>query len=639
MDPNNLNTQSKINTSTNVQNLSIINRNVVNLKASNGINNKTNASKNLTVTNNPYTSNNGSLKINSNNNLTLNKENFSDIKQLTLRELLESSERKSERINEKGKLSPVNSSVGMATDRSTLTNYISYNSINNSSNSHSTPSGSFNGSISATKSSTTGLNCSAIPFVPQGNYLNRDLLESGQHIDLGLSGFDYVYERGLDSRDFEKDLSDDQTLREDSIENGFVGMTERRGGLSWIRTNNGNLLPQIENTWLKHIITSLQTNKVALMNFFNNLEKCLIESVQFLYKEGIKPYLGDVANQMKRSICDNFWSAAEVAYVSLHCKNAVRLQIELRVKGEMGWVVYLLHEPHNFRGFVDTHSTVNNYSDYYWRQLNTFASSILTNNHSLTSNDQSTQNSASVNGNKEKEDKDFNGGRYAFAERLKNEVEAFKDMRLGEVVHLVQLAIYSGIFVYAQRILLPVAACEKTAQELFPKVKKSRYPVCTSINEVLKIVSLLVDGRRNGLVLAQLKQQFMLQFNRELNPLSFGYRKLQNLLLSDLFNANYHLFVPVDSPHRTHIQNRKYPIPPGCKIFRQSKLHFDPNKFPNPITDFYDQYHTICPIHTPSGSSYDRPFDKIGKECTCLWRIEFATLPKVVQDSICDYLD
>ncbi|BAM40815.1 conserved hypothetical protein [Theileria orientalis strain Shintoku] len=297
MDPNNLNTQSKINTSTNVQNISVINRNVVNSNASNGINNKNNATNSLTVNNNTYTSNNCSLKINSNNNLTLNKENFSDIKQLTLRDLLESSESKSERINEKSKLSPVDSSVGLATDRSTATNYISYNSINNSSNAHSTPSGSFNGSISAPKSSTAGLNCSAIPFVPQGNYLSRDLLESGQHLDLGLSGFDYAYERGLDSRDFEKDLSDDQTLREDSIENGFVGMTERRGGLSWIRTNNGNLLPQIENTWLKHIITSLQTNKVALMNFFNNLEKCLIESVQFLYKEGIKPYLGIVDTQ------------------------------------------------------------------------------------------------------------------------------------------------------------------------------------------------------------------------------------------------------------------------------------------------------------------------------------------------------
>eukprot|EP00375_Theileria_parva_P000252 XP_762921.1 hypothetical protein [Theileria parva strain Muguga] len=79
--------------------------------------------------------------------------------------------------------------------------------------------------------------------------------------------------------------------RED-IHQGMIGIAERRGGLSWIRTSNGNLLPQIENTWLKHIITSLQSNKLALMNFFTNLEKCLIESVQFLYREGIKPYLG-----------------------------------------------------------------------------------------------------------------------------------------------------------------------------------------------------------------------------------------------------------------------------------------------------------------------------------------------------------
>uniref|UniRef100_A0A3B0MTJ1 OST-HTH Associated domain containing protein, putative n=1 Tax=Theileria annulata TaxID=5874 RepID=A0A3B0MTJ1_THEAN len=460
------------------------------------------------------------------------------------------------------------------------------------------------------------------------NNVSRRELTDKRELQIKKEGFERrdQYERNdpFEHREqYDSDqMTNEQYIRQqmyyrDDIQQGMIGIPERRGGLSWIRTSNGNLLPQIENTWLKHIITSLQSNKLALMNFFNNLEKCLIESVQFLYKEGIKPYLGDVANQMKRSICDNFWSAAEVAYVSLHCKNTVKLNIELRVKGEMGWVVYLIKEPTNFKGFVDTHSTVNSYDDYYWRQLNLFASSILTNNN-----------------DKVKDDKDFNGGRYAFAERLKNEVEAFKNMRLGEVVHLVQLAIYSGIFVYTQRILLPVSACEKTAQELFPKLKKSRYPICTCINEVLKIVSLLVDNRKNGLVLAQLKQQFMLQFNRELNPLSFGYRKLQNLLLSDLFNQNYHLFVPVDSPHRTHIQHSQYPIPSGCKIFKQSKLQFDPLKFPTPLTDYYDQYYNICAKHSKTGNTGYR-----GKECTCLWKLEYDTLPPVVKDSIKDYLD
>ncbi|CCF76089.1 Protein PFF0380w [Babesia microti strain RI] len=356
-----------------------------------------------------------------------------------------------------------------------------------------------------------------------------------------------------------------------------VGTTERHGGLTWNRHSNNVLLPYIENTWLKHMIDSLKDKPEWYERFFNNLEKCLKDAVTFLYRQGIKPYLGDVANQMKRSVADNFWSAAEVAYVSINCKDIVKLKIELRVKGEMGWVVYLAQEPPWFKGFVNTHSTIDNYSPYYWRALNKFSVDMVSYNNAKNG-DISTV---------------FSGGRYAFAERLKEQVDAFKDMRLGQVVHLVQLAIYSGIFVYAQRILLPVTACEKTAEELFPRQKKVRYPVCMSIREVAHIISLLVDHRRNGMVLAQLKQQFMLQFNRELNPMYFGYRKLQNLLLSETFSENYNLFVPIDSPHRTHLQNKKYPIPNGCRIFQQSKLAYDPKRFWTPMDDWYDQLHVL----------------------------------------------
>lgn len=153
---------------------------------------------------------------------------------------------------------------------------------------------------------------------------------------------------------------------------------ERRGGLTWIKNPNGVLVPYIENTWLKHMITTLLPDTEALMKFLKTLQTCLEEAVLFLYKEGIKPYLGDVANQMKRSIVDNFWSASEVAFVSLHCREMVDLKIELRVKGEMGWVVYMREEPPGFLGFVDTHSTVDCYSKYHWRALNQFAVDIMT---------------------------------------------------------------------------------------------------------------------------------------------------------------------------------------------------------------------------------------------------------------------
>ncbi|GIX62006.1 uncharacterized protein BcabD6B2_14410 [Babesia caballi] len=381
------------------------------------------------------------------------------------------------------------------------------------------------------------------------------------------------------SRTIEKQRSHDRGYVNFTGYSGSRAVTERRGGLTWIRYPNGVLVPYIENTWLKQMLTTLLPDPDALSKFMKHLQGCLEEAVLFLYNEGIKPYLGDVANQMKRSVSDNFWSACEVAFVSLQCSDLVQLKLELRVKGEMGWVVYLLQEPPGFRGFVDTHSTVDTYSNYHWRALNKFAVEMLTaKNAPLKTGDQATEAALG-----------FTGGRYAFAERLREEVHAFQSMRLGEVVHMVQLAIYSGIFVYAQRILLPVAACTKTAEEMFPRVKKVRHPVCLSLDEVRQIVSLLVDGRKTGLVLAQLKQQFMMQFNKELNPVVFGYRKLQNLLLSEHFSHEYQLFVPIDSPHRTHILHRKYTMPHGCRLFQQSKLEFDPSKFWSSLDEWFDE--------------------------------------------------
>eukprot|EP00371_Babesia_bovis_P002530 XP_001611177.1 hypothetical protein [Babesia bovis T2Bo] len=412
----------------------------------------------------------------------------------------------------------------------------------------------------------TALKISPQPYNIKGEYRQNNRQHSRDKVNSDTN-------RGFDYRFHERDAT-----RLNNTCSSNVTM-ERRGGLTWIRGSNGVLIPYIENTWLQQMITKLVSDSESLWQFMNTLKTTLMESVLFLYSEGIKPYLGDVANQMKRSIADNFWSASEVAFVSLHCQDTVDLRTELRVKGEMGWVVYLREKPPGFLGFVDTHSTVDPYSNYHWRALNNFAVDIMRACKAPVKNDNEASEGLVS----------FTGGRYAFAERLREEVHAFRSMRLGEVVHLVQLAIYTGVFVYAQRILLPVTACEKTAEEMFPRMKKARHPICSSLDEVRRIISLLVDNRKHGLVLAQLKQQFLMQFNKELNPITFGFRKLQNLLLSNHFNNQYQLFVPIDSPHRTHIQHRRYTIPLGCRAFQQSKIVFDPNKFWSPLDEWYDE--------------------------------------------------
>ncbi|ANQ09064.1 Uncharacterized protein PCOAH_00036240 [Plasmodium coatneyi] len=463
--------------------------------------------------------------------------------------------------------------------------------------------------------------------------------------------------------------------------------------------------PTIENTWLKKVLLIIKKEDLDLDAFFFKLKYYFYKSVLFLYQEGIKSYLGDVANQMKIYVNYNFWSASEVAYILRQLTNLCSIQIEVRVKGEIGCVIYLNEEPKGFQGFVDSHNLNDTFTKKDWILLHRFAIKMMQyrkegnddkgsdpssptlpammeeqgkvrhsengttelgtdgcvvhqedgKNDKLpdelvdesdvaqkgcssnvdfpfgedksgsdahmellspasvafaaalseaATEEEPTQVATKVDANvatdvtadatvnpqpgrsedgsecifcspttKKLKSYMFNGGRYAFAAKLKHEIKHFKSKRLGDIIHLVQLAIHKGIFVYSQRILLPVSACEKSADDLYPKIKNFNYELCDTLGEVMRIISLLVDHKPNGLVLAQLKQQFILQFKKELNSLHFGYKKLQNLLLAEPFSKHYKLYIPNCNMHRTHIQHKKYRIPDNCRIFQKESIN------------------------------------------------------------------
>ncbi|CEL98155.1 unnamed protein product [Vitrella brassicaformis CCMP3155] len=110
------------------------------------------------------------------------------------------------------------------------------------------------------------------------------------------------------------------------------------------------------------------------------------------------------------------------------------------------------HIPCGFRGWVDQKSSVNPYPERVWRQLSDYLCALLRDGG--CGRGEATGELAYQ----------FKGGRYGMAMELKKRsLHWTNEWTLGEMCHIVQLAITKGLLAYENNILQPVAVCKGIA--------------------------------------------------------------------------------------------------------------------------------------------------------------------------------
>ncbi|KAL8429578.1 hypothetical protein ACSSS7_006508 [Eimeria intestinalis] len=365
------------------------------------------------------------------------------------------------------------------------------------------------------------------------------------------------------------------------------GHRQRVAGVDVWRLTDGCIVPRIEGAPLS---AYLAERAEAL----EELEEALLSCVQFLYKEGIKPFAGEIAHQLRKRTNAGTWLPSEVVALAMASEH-VYPKVERRVKGEDGWVILLKPhlEPEEFEGFVDTRAKENLYTQEQWLHFNKYFIDKLR------------QGSLSPSC--------FTEGRYALAERMREEVPAFSKTRLAHLIRMIQLASWNRVLTYRDKALIPVAACPAAAREFIqrhctdPKGEKAA-ATAAAVAHLLKVMRKIVNPEPLGIFLAQLKDLVRWTTHERLDAGVYGHPKLQDLLLSDPFSRFYRLYTPEGNDHCTYVQSKQYLLPKGAVLHRKASVAWRSRECPmggsdTPLADSRVwQFKALVPI----GGAADR---------------------------------
>eukprot|EP01069_Polyplicarium_translucidae_P001518 Polyplicarium_translucidae@DN1697_c0_g1_i1.p1 len=214
----------------------------------------------------------------------------------------------------------------------------------------------------------------------------------------------------------------------------------------------------------------------------------------------------------------------------------------------------------------------------------------------------------------------FKGGRYGLAMELKRRTPALRNMRLGDVCHLVQLAINRGILCYEKSVLQPVASCLNRTQAFlrgnyssFEKLlafynslpagklcARPPEPPATpprpaphedvrvpdtpgasagtiSLKQVATLTAHILDSKPCGSELAEVARGLESKFKLKLHPEAFGVTKMIDLFLLPEMQRIFRLFCTAKTRHKVIIQLKKHKVPDWARaIQRKKKLTTDP---------------------------------------------------------------
>ncbi|KAL3126827.1 hypothetical protein CHM_7g410 [Cryptosporidium hominis] len=186
----------------------------------------------------------------------------------------------------------------------------------------------------------------------------------------------------------------------------------------------------------------------------------------------------------------------------------------------------------------------------------------------------------------------FKGGRYGVAMEIhKAKISQLEDLSLGELSHLVQLAINGGILQYENNVLKPRCTCVKIAAAALSmdvdQIESNETPNddsnCSALINRIEKKSLhnkLIDLKNelneililypNGILLSLLKRFYNRYWGKKLSPTTFGYTHISTLLLSDELKKTCRLYF--DSLNHVIVQSTQFNIPENVRLLEEKKF-------------------------------------------------------------------
>ncbi|CAD7952531.1 unnamed protein product [Amoebophrya sp. A120] len=273
------------------------------------------------------------------------------------------------------------------------------------------------------------------------------------------------------------------------------------------------------------------------------------EGLTFYSDDNLRPYTVSKAEmqQMKEALTSLYMDRilpdekTLKARLKVHCAegsplltddfiNAYRLLPEyVVVKNENGNIVISLAKelvPADFLGFVDPTSNADPYGKDVWDGFETYLGSMIETFQSQSRQ----QNPTGVT---------FHRGRYGMAVDLyKRELEFFKDLTLGEVCHVVELAIQRDLLHYENNLLLPAQACGKYHNAIYgvptASAANQRHTGSSSyiqsMEELKYLLADLLTRYPEGFNLSTLKTKIKAYYNKRLSETVFHETKLLTLV-------------------------------------------------------------------------------------------------------------
>ncbi|CEL95613.1 unnamed protein product [Vitrella brassicaformis CCMP3155] len=251
-----------------------------------------------------------------------------------------------------------------------------------------------------------------------------------------------------------------------------------------------------------------------------------------LYQDQIRPHEPDVLRRLQEN------GASEHLQ-----QNFLRLYETLPeysvLYNEGSPVVMFKKEPELFEGWIDPNSSDDPYPEEVWQGFLGHIAVLM-----QTTNSGKRPECPNLGRYQ------FKGGRYGMAMELyRQQLSFLQHLTLGQVCHLVQLAISRGILAYERSVLQPVAAVRKAACAAVSKPVKEEvhpHPLPTpqtqtqaplpntkDISGLREQIKDLLDERPNGVILSRLNREFSARYNKRIDPTVYGYTKMSDFLLSE----------------------------------------------------------------------------------------------------------